>query len=225
MPIIREPEKEQCVIQELQSFINLLAGLEAQELCFNPYASGDSDRDSIRCNNLLLYLQEMHHAGPREMLVGEAPGYNGCHWTGIPFTSERELQRGVPAHGLFGLEKGYRWTSDKELGYTEPSGTILWSVISELPRLPLVWNAFPLHPYKSGNLLSNRTPTEQELVSHAAVLHRLAEIFEIESFIAVGHKAERVLAELGISAPRVRHPANGGKAEFSRGLHYLLGRQ
>ena len=210
------------MIQELHSFVDLLKGLEPCENCFNPYASGDADRDTIRCANLLLYLEEMAAKTPSVMLVGEAPGYNGCHWSGIPFTSERELQRGVPAHGLFGLDKGYRWTSGRERGYTEPSGTILWSVIAELPTLPLVWNAFPLHPYKPGKVLSNRTPTEKELVSHSFVLHRLLEIFGIESCIAVGHKAANVLAELGIAAPRVRHPANGGKAEFREGLHYLL---
>jgi hypothetical protein len=204
-------------------FVALLAGLPPRPLCFNPYASGDAPRDAIRRRNLELYLGEADAHRPRTLLVGEAPGYNGCHWSGIPFTSERQLVRGVPRHGLFGPGKGYAWTSGRPEGYTEPSGTILWGIIDELPRLPLVWNAFPLHPFKAGNPLSNRTPDEQELADHAFVLQALMELFPVERTIAIGRKAEAVLAGLGLPSPGVRHPANGGKAACREGLLALLG--
>lgn len=208
---------------ELDAFVAALAALPPLDLCFNPYASGDATRDAVRRHNLRLYLGEMAVARPEALLVGEAPGYNGCHWTGIPFTSERQLVRGVEGHGLFGPGKGYAWTSGRPEGYTEPSGTILWGVVGELPRLPLVWNAFPLHPHKPGQPLSNRTPTPAELRGQSKILAGLARIFGIRRFVAVGRKAQQVLADLDIEAAAVRHPANGGKAEFRRGLLELLG--
>jgi uracil-DNA glycosylase len=204
-------------------FINTLQNIENRELCYNPYASGDQKRDKVRRNNLALYLQEMLQFKPRTMLVGEAPGYNGCHWTGIPFCSERQLVRGVGDHDLFGLEKGYSWTSEKENGYTEPSGTILWGIIAELKTVPLVWNAFPLHPHKKDKALSNRTPSLDELKSLSSVLDECIELFSIKNFIAVGKKAELVLTELGHEAKCVRHPANGGKNACRDGLLKYLG--
>lgn len=208
----------------LAGFIELLASLPPRPLCFNPYASGDGVADGIRRTNLRLYLEELVAHRPDTMLVGEAPGYNGCHWSGIPFTSERQLERGVARHGLFGPGKGYRWTSDRPGGYSEPSGTILWGIIGELPRVPLVWNAFPLHPFKTGNPLSNRTPTDLELEQHAFVLKALADLFPVTRTVAIGRKAEAVLAGLGIRAAGVRHPANGGKNACREGLLALLGR-
>lgn len=208
---------------DLNAFVAGLATLPPMEHCFNPYASGDDARDAVRRRNLRLYLGELAEARPDALLVGEAPGYNGCHWTGIPFTSERQLVRGVDGHGLFGAGKGYAWTSGRPEGYTEPSGTILWGVVSELPRLPLVWNAFPLHPFKPGQPLSNRTPTPAELRERAGTLAELMRIFSLSTVVAVGRKAQQVLADLGVEATAVRHPANGGKAEFRAGLLERLG--
>lgn len=207
----------------IAGFIGLLAHLPPRPLCFNPYRSGDEPRDGIRRRNLELYLGEMVRLSPDTLLVGEAPGYNGCHWSGIPFTSERQLVRGAGTHDLFGPGKGYGWTSGRPEGYTEPSGTILWGIIAELPRVPLVWNAFPLHPFKPGNPLSNRTPTDEELRTHAHVLGALEELFPVTRYVAIGRKAELVLAGMGRQAAAVRHPANGGRNACRGGLLELLG--
>jgi uracil-DNA glycosylase len=209
--------------KHISTFIESLTSLGELPLCFNPYASGDARRDAIRQENLRLYLTRMSELKPRVLLVGEAPGYNGCHWTGLPFTSERQLSRGVPEHGIFGSGTGYRWTSGRPEGYTEPSGTILWGILSQLPKLPLMWNAFPFHPFKEGKPLSNRTPTPQELKSHAFVLESLSELFSIQRHIALGRKAQAVLGQLGFEAEVVRHPANGGKHACHEGLMRLLG--
>jgi uracil-DNA glycosylase len=208
---------------KISAFIESLVDLGQPPLCFNPYASGDAKRDAIRRENLRLYLTSMAELEPSVLLVGEAPGYNGCHWTGLPFTSERQLSRGVQNHTIFGAGKGYHWTSGRPEGYTEPSGTILWGVLAELAELPLLWNAFPFHPFKEGKPLSNRTPTSTELASHAFILQSLAELFSIQRYIALGRKAQDVLGQLGIEADRVRHPANGGKNACREGLLTLLG--
>jgi len=211
--------------REIDAFIGRLADLERPAHCFNPYNSGDPRRDAIRRENLRLYFEESFVVEPATLLVGEAPGYNGCRWTGIPFTSERQLARGVPGHGLFGSGKGYRWTSGRDDGFTEPSGTILWGIVDELPRLPLLWNAFPLHPHRPGRPLSNRSPGAGELALHAGVLAELATIFGIRRCVALGRKAQRTLLSLGVEAEFVRHPANGGKRACREGLLGLLGRE
>lgn len=203
--------------------LELLRGLPPLPDCFNPYASGDAPRDAIRLANLRIYLEEMTARRPRVALVGEAPGIHGCHWSGVPFMGERLLTRGVPRHGLFGPGKGYGWTSGHPRGESEASGTILWGIIADLPAPPFIWNAFPLHPHLAGRPASNRTPRAEELAACAHVLPRLLAIFPIQRVVAVGRKAEGLLAELGIHAAAVRHPANGGNRACRAGLLRLLG--
>lgn len=52
----------------------------------NMYATNENT-----VNNLKLYLKKMLKIKPKYLLVGEAPGYKGCRWSGIPFTSEEIL--------------------------------------------------------------------------------------------------------------------------------------
>ena len=56
----------------------------------NPYSVHEPSLDrpggaAIRAANLKAYLGARLH--PRLMLVGEAPGYRGCRFSGIAFTS------------------------------------------------------------------------------------------------------------------------------------------
>jgi uracil-DNA glycosylase len=203
--------------------LDLLRGLPAPPDCYHPYASGDAPRDAIRLANLRLYLEELAARRPRAALVGEAPGIHGCHWSGVPFAGERLLARGLPRHGLFGPGRGYRWTSGNPLGESEASGTILWGIIEELPAPPFVWNAFPLHPHPPGRPAGNRTPRPEELRACAHVLPLMLSLFPVGRVVAVGRKAEGLLAELGIPAQAVRHPANGGAPACREGLLRLLG--
>jgi hypothetical protein len=51
----------------------------------------------------------------------------------------------------------------------------------------------------------------------------LIEAFPKANFVAVGKKADGLLAEMGIQVTgTVRHPANGGATEFSNGLQALM---
>jgi hypothetical protein len=77
------------------------------------------------------------------------------------------------------------------------------------------WNAFPCHPYnpKKG-ILSNRTPSDDEFEKGVVVMKELFELFRGIKAIAVGKKAKAQLRKLGIDAPEVRHPANGGATKF-----------
>ena len=73
-------------------------------------------------NNLRLYLNKMKYIKPKYLLIGEAPGYNGCRWSGIPFVSERILRD----NNFFGLENGYKVRNDNK-PQSEASATIVWN--------------------------------------------------------------------------------------------------
>ena len=163
-----------------------------------------------RLANLADYLGE--RADADIVALGEAAGYQGMRWSGIAFTSERDLLRWGPP---------YRTTSDRPGGWSEPSGTIVHRVLGELDaeRRVILWNTVPHHPHQPGKPLSNRRPTVAEIEAGAEFAVRLLDIVQPRLTIAVGRVAESVL---GDRAGYVRHPANGGGAKFAAGMAAAL---
>lgn len=158
---------------------------------------------------------------PEFILAGEAPGYQGCRYSGIAFTSERLLGEGaiprIPA--LAGR------LSTRRLPFSEPSATIVWKTLYRLgiAERTILWNAMQLHPYRPDNLWSNRTPTPSEISLGEPALRMLIKAFPSARIVAVGKKSEGLLLEMGIPiAGSVRHPANGGATEFAAGLKGLM---
>ena len=108
---------------------------------------------AIRLANLRAYLGE--RAGADVVALGEAAGYQGMRWSGIAFTSERDLARwGDPYRPTCAAR---RWS--------EPSGTIVHRVLGELgaERRVILWNTVPTHPHRPGEPLSNRRPAVAEV--------------------------------------------------------------
>jgi uracil-DNA glycosylase len=157
---------------------------------------------------------------PEFILVGEAPGYQGCRYSGIAFTSERLLMEGaiprIPALS--------QRLSTRRLPFSEPSATIVWKTLKALgvEERTILWNALQLHPHRSDNLWSNRTPTPAELVLGAPALHALIAAFPAAKVAAVGKKAEQLMMVMGVTPTAcVRHPANGGATAFAAGMDAL----
>jgi hypothetical protein len=169
------------------------------------------DGGAVRLANLAAYLDE--RAGADVVALGEAAGYQGMRWSGIAFTSERDLLRWGPP---------YRATSDRPQGWSEPSGTIVHRVLDELgaERRVVLWNTVPHHPHHPQRPLSNRRPSAGEVAAGAVFAHRLIELMQPRLVLAVGRIAEMVL---GDQAVYVRHPANGGGAAFAAGMMAALG--
>jgi len=176
----------------------------------NPYRSDHQvvtldqpDAAVARRTNLYEYLQS--RTRPRLMLVGEAPGYRGCRFSGIAFTSERSLPIG-------------RWSSLHPSGWREASATIVHGALADtrLEEQTVLWNAVPHHP-AGPHSLSNRTPTRQELVVGLEWLERLVAILQPQLIVAIGRSAKSLLPE----AVMLRHPANGGASLFRQGLAEL----
>jgi uracil-DNA glycosylase len=148
------------------------------------------------------------------MLVGEAPGYKGARYTGIPFTSEHILLN----HSYFGEKNGYRKTNELDKTEKENTAKIVWETLDSLDVTLVLWNAYPFHPFKNGNNKSNRAPRKDELKVGSKFLTDLIDMLEVENIIAVGKNAYKTICEIKIETKYIRHPSYGGKVEFIEGI-------
>ena len=202
-------------------FVDSLSTEKESSNVFNQY-SLKLTYNAVRRNNLLLYLLQMKIINPKVLLVGEAPGYQGCRLTGVPFTSESILIKGIEQFGLFGHHNGYQKTNEVTGQKKEPAATIIWETLVNSNFIPLLWNAFPFHPYKNGKPQSNRTPNKQELEIGKFFLKYIIEIYNIDTVVAIGNHAESTLNKMIGNCKKVRHPSYGGKAEFVSGIQIIL---
>ena len=200
-----------------EDFVTNLSIVEVDDDAFNQYADGHEGNE-VRRNNLNLYLRQMTELEPRILLVGEAPGYQGCARSGVPFTSDAILLDPPPGVAIFGEHSGYRMAPEFDQPRKEPSSTIIWETIATGGLLPLIWSAFPFHPHKPGNPQSNRPPRVAEMALGEEFLLELLTVFKPEMVVAVGNTADRSLNKLDVEHVKVRHPSQGGKADFVTGF-------
>ena len=205
----------------IQSFTDRLASVQTGPGCHN-FFDHAAPGNAQRRRNLAIYLQEMLERRPSVLLLGEAPGFRGMRITGIPFTNRSILAGPANDFGLFGPGKGYVLPAESEGIASEPTATVMWQVLAELDFLPLLWSAYPFHTHVPGRPLSNRTPTLTETAVGVPLWQELLDLFGIPTVVAVGNVAHRSLLRNGISVPKIRHPAHGGRAGFKDGLQELL---
>lgn len=204
----------------ISAFVDRLSRVPAGPTSTNMF-SGPGNGE-LRRHNLELYLREMAEREPRVLLVGEAPGYRGMRVTGVPFTNRGILGSSGGCFGLFGEANGYAVPTDLPSVAAEPTATVMWNVLAELDFLPLLWSAYPLHPHRVGEPLTNRTPSAADVAIGRQFWHALRGIYPIQTVVAVGNIAYRSITATGESVTRVRHPSHGGKVEFANGLRELL---
>lgn len=206
---------------------------------FNPWYHRDDEHDEtedapeIRRQQLKTYLSERVESA-KYLFIAEALGYQGGHFTGIAMTSERillgyqEPKYGVRPDHVFQTVEPQRTSSPSviEKGMSEPTATIMWGALIDLginPYEVVLWNAVPWHPYKPDQgLLSNRTPTADELEAGLKHVEAFMNLFEDVKMVAVGRKCELSLSQLGVDHIPVRHPANGGAPKFRRQVKNLF---
>ncbi len=222
------------------NFIKTLKNAPAQSPIFNPWYDVDPDNDQtanapkIRRKHLQLYL-EQRIASARYLLIAEAVGYQGAHFSGVAMTSERILlgnlaHRHISPSHVFKAHDPKRTSQPEKrpLGFTEPTATIVWSSLLNLGINPyefVLWNAVPWHPYQPQHpkgMLTNRTPTSAELEYSQPFLHAFLELFPNCHLLAIGKKCASMLETLQIECHPVRHPANGGATQFREQTHSFL---
>lgn len=156
---------------------------------------------------------------PEFLLIGEAPGYQGCRVSGIPFTSERLILDGsIPR-----VSSMHR-LSTRPAPWSEPSATIVWKALYQLgiAERTACWNAFAFHPHEADNPYSNRTPTRDEVLDQSHILDAVLQYFSGARYVAVGQLAQKALHAAGVSVfATVRHPAHGGATLFRNQMQSL----
>lgn len=205
----------------IEPFFSLLKR-NVGSLAFNPW----TERDELNDGSLngpvhrLRRLRAHLCTDAARILVGEAAGYQGCHVSGIAFTSERVIMAGdVPRVGGDGKRLSMRMRP-----WSEPSATTVWKTLHalDIAHDTILWNAYPWHPFQAGNSHSNRTPSRVERASGLPVLVALLGAFPRADVFAVGRHAQQAISELGRSAIPLRHPSMGGAVLFREGLSAAL---
>ena len=174
----------------------------------------------MRRRNLRLYLSELDAIGPRLLLIGEAVSYRGGRLTGIAFVSESVMLGGVETSSgrILGADRGYRKATPGPRLSTEASATMVWETIRAIEPLPLLWNAFPFHPFHAGEPDTNRAPTPAELAAGQPFIARLLRLFAFARVVAIGNHASASLTKMNVTHEKVRHPSQGGKNLFVAGM-------
>ena len=208
--------------KQLDNFVRLLKASPFGAV-FNPWWEVDRENDIgriapiIRRQQLRAYVQErLGHA--KLVVIGEALGYRGGHFSGIPMTSERMLLR-QQRHIVAGIKP--RRTSKSSVcpnGFSEPTATIVWGALLKISVLSdefVLWNAFPWHSFDPRRgPLSNRMPNKSERAAGLPVLKAFLELFPCDQVAALGKVAAAQLELLNVNAHCIRHPASGGARLF-----------
>jgi len=187
---------------------------------FNPYNNVNAELDrfdavAIRRENLHGYIAD-HEQRIELLLVAEAPGPWGCRFSGVPITSESQLEDPeFPAVG--------RQSSLRDEPYSEYSATIYWKLLQPFYRSTFVWNTVPLHPHRNNEPLSIRAPRQEEINEFLPLLSEIVAFVQPKKVLAVGRKAENALQRIGAVCTYVRHPSQGGARLFEHGVRSALG--
>ena len=221
----------------VEKFIRLLKRSPSGAV-FNPWWEVDERNDIDRSgpvtrrNHLRAYLRK-RLGKAKVVVIAEALGYRGGHFSGIPMTSERILlgkkeNVGIKPEHVFSSFKARRTSKPEQCpdGFSEPTATIVWTSLLKLGLKPeefVLWNAFPWHSFNSRRgLLSNRMPKKSERPAGLSVLKAFLDLFPCEEIIALGNVAAWQLKELNVECRCVRHPASGGARLFRQGIGSLV---
>lgn len=224
----------------ISRFIDKLAAYEGSDTVFNPWRDYDPALDvsqaapQWRREQLESYLRARLKQS-RYLIVAEAVGYQGGRFSGIAITCERMLlgfHNDVKPAMILPDGIGKRTSrADSPLllnnkqrleGFNEPTDTVVWSALLEnniSTYDAILWNIFPFHPHVANQPLTNRTPTETEIVIGGQFTEDLMALIKAyngdrQIICAVGRKSADILARQGIVAHALRHPANGGAKQY-----------
>jgi len=175
--------------------------------------------DNIRRENLENYLKSFSKR-PYVLVVGEAPGPWGARFSGVPFTTEKQLCEGkLPFTGKRSSKNGSPHPREKGQGRT---AITFWKVMSPYHPKFFAWDCVPFHPHRSDDILSIRKPKRTEIREYSGLLSTIHELIKPKRIVAVGRTAEWALDSIGIESVYVRHPSRSGAKRFEDGIRKIL---
>src|SRR6266536_63302 len=206
--------------ESVEKFMFLLKRSPSGDV-FNPWWEVDNENDigrnapAIRRKQLRAYLQQRLRTATLAV-IGEAVGYRGGHFSGIPMTSERLLlgrskRFHIKPRDFFSDIKPRRTSKPEKYpdGFSEPTATIVWGTLLRLGVKPdqfVLWNAFPWHSFDlRRGMLSNRMPDKSEQAAGLPVLNVFLELFSCDQVVALGKIAAAQLEQLGLNVHCIRH--------------------
>ncbi|MBE3550801.1 MAG: uracil-DNA glycosylase [Brockia lithotrophica] len=234
-------------LAEAARFVRELAAIRAEPDLFNPWGESDLAWDRSRLAPCVRRLHFTYYLARRLgrvrwVWVGEALGYRGARFSGVPFTSERILlgfHPEIPAEVAFG-RRGVRTSrldhpilpgrtseTTRRYGFAEVSATLVWRAVRAAGLAPedvIFFSVVPFHPLdpKRGPM-SNRPPRRREVREGLTVLSEFLTLLGrwgrggeggFPRVVAVGNVAHEGLEALGISHLKVVHPAQGHGPRF-----------
>ncbi|MFZ5898756.1 MAG: hypothetical protein ACOYU7_06260 [Bacillota bacterium] len=202
----------------LAAIINRLPMVKPGPRVFNQYHE-DTPGSAYRRGNLALYLTKMFDLKPRVLIVGEAPTFTGTRQSGIPFTSEAIMLKGLKNWDLFGPRYRYRQASDVPGGWQDRMASTVWSVLEESPHLPLLWYCFPCHSHREGREESYRSPSEWEMEVGVGFVMELEQVFKFDRIVPVGERVAKTLFKHEVEAVEpIDNPVRVGKEKLRQQL-------
>jgi len=193
-------------------FIQNLANIHLEK-AYNQYIN------DIPKNNLHCYLIHQMKAKADILLLGEASGYAGCRYTGIPFTDGHVLSTS-PFYTEMRKE-GLMTIPIKN--HIERTATMVYKFLGIHPTIfPRVvfWNAFPFHPFDT-TPDSNRPPKPEELELGRNIVYDLFQIFNFKEYHGIGRCGFETLQWMksnkdipSFEPTFIKHPSYGGITQF-----------
>lgn len=215
----------------------ILTAAPSTDTIFNQYRDRNDQVDlpdaaTIRTENLRRYMSEAIETASI-LVVGEAAGPWGCRFSGIPFTSEKQLlDLSVPFRGNRSSRSIPTCPTKVSPPFISRSAEIFWSVMKPYHGRFLVWDAFPFHSHKPHDFLSVRNPTKKEVLKFGIpALVIINKYMKPKRIVAVGKKALEALSSLRLERniipcetplEDVRHPSRGGAEKFKCGMKSLF---
>lgn len=206
-----------------KTFVDRLSEVEIPNV-FNPYRHRCDVHDLegaalIRRCNLEAVLSSRHAMKVDSIWFGRDLGYRGGRRTGLALTDEVAMlsvaRCSVETRGIAKATRGSL--------VAERTAATIWSLISRLPRPPMLWNAFPLHPHQPEEPFTNRAHTKRERRETAWTIEALVERLGCPKLIAIGNDASKALGDLGFEHQTVRHPSYGGQRQFLESMEQIHG--
>lgn len=208
---------------KLKSFIHEVSNQDFKN-SFNPYKDTCENFDTqnsckVRKKNLEKYLNYFSKLDSIDLWIGRDLGYKGGRRTGIPFTSENNIET---LNLKLGLD--LKVVSKNKIISSEVSANTIWEIFSDLPNNIIFWNIYPFHPHETNNQLSNRKFNREEEIFGLKILYSLITSLKIKRIICIGNDSANSLKKIKIAdipIENVRHPSYGGVTIFKNQMKNL----